>query len=75
MSKAEQIIKKHIAELENRLDGLLAYELDMVDLGCPLSDSEREANDRKWKELMSRKVELMAVLAEIQEVAIEDVVC
>lgn len=75
MSKAEQIIKKHIEELENRLDGILAYELDMVDLGCPLSDSEREANDRKWKDLMSRKVELMAVLAEIKNVAIEDVVC
>lgn len=75
MSKAEQIIKRHIEELENSLDELLAYELDMVDIGYPLSYRERESNDRKWKDLMSRKVELMAVLAEIQEVAIEDVVC
>lgn len=77
MSKAEEIIKKHITELNEQLDGIVAYELDMADLDCPLSKRERKTNDRKWKELMACKVELLSVLAEIQiqELAISDDVC
>ena len=74
MSKAEQIIKKHIAELEHMCDSLIDYELEMADMGCPLSKAERDNNDRKWKEFQARRYELIEVLAEIENVAVEDVV-
>lgn len=74
MSKAEQIIKKHIAELEKLTDSFIDYELEMADMGCPLSKTERENNDRKWQEYQARRYELIEVLAEIKNVAVEDVV-
>lgn len=75
MSKAEQIIRKHIEELEQLADSFIDYELEMEALGCPLSDAELENNDRMWHEYKARKYELKTVLAEIKSVAIEDVVC
>ena len=74
MSKAEQIIRKHIEELEQQADSLIDYELEMADMGCPLSKAEREYNDRKWKEFQARRYELIEVLADIKNVAVEDVV-
>lgn len=75
MSKAEQIIRKHIEEMEQLADSLISYELDMADMGCSLSKTEREQNDRRWQEYQARRYELIQVLAEIKSVAIEDVVC
>ena len=75
MSTAEQIIRKHIEELEQLADSLISYELDMADMGCSLSKAEREQNDRRWQEYQARRYELKTVLAEIKGVAIEDVVC
>lgn len=75
MSKAEQIIRKHIEELEQLADSFIDYELEMEALGCPLSDAELENNDLMWKEYRARRYELIQVLAEIKSVAIEDVVC
>ena len=74
MSKAEQIIKKHIKELEHMCDSLIDYELEMADMGCSLSKAEREQNDHRWQEYQARRYELIEVLAEIENVAVEDVV-
>lgn len=75
MSKAEQIIKKHIAELEQLANRIISYELDMEEIGCPLSKDELENNDRAWQDYQARRYELESVLAEIKSVAIEEVGC
>lgn len=74
MSKAEEIIKKHITKLETMCDILIDYELEMADMGCPLSKAERENNDKKWKEFQACRYELIEVLAEIKNVAVADLV-
>lgn len=74
MSKAAEIIVEHITKLETICDILIDYELEMADMGCPLSKAERENNDRKWKEFQARRYELIEVLAEIENVAVADLV-
>lgn len=75
MSKAEQIIRKQIEELDERMKAVVSYELDMEEFGHALSQDELVENDRKWMQLAIIKCELQAILAEIKKVSIEDVVC
>lgn len=74
MSRAEQIVKEHIKQLSERIDGIIEYELYMADNDCPLSTKEAKELDSRWQDLQSRRVELISILAEIQGVEIEDLV-
>lgn len=74
MSREEQIIREHIQQITERMDGILAYELYMADNDCPLPAKEAKELDFRWEQLQNNKVELMSVLAEIQDVPIEDLV-
>ncbi len=71
---AEHIISKHIHDLDKRMDSIVEYELYMVDNDCVLSDEESKDLDQRYHALLERKCELMGILAEIEDVAIEHVV-
>lgn len=75
MSKAEQIIKKHIEELDAQMESVMSYEFEMEEMGMPLSQSELENNDRKWMQLAIRKHELQEILAEIINVDVHALMC
>lgn len=74
MSKAEQIVREHIKQLSERIDGIIEYELYMADNDCTLSTKEAKELDSRLQDLQSRRVELINILAEIQGVNIEDLV-
>lgn len=75
MSKAEQIIRKHINELDAQMESVTSYEFDMEEMGMPLSQAELENNDRKWMQLATRKHELQEILAEILNVDVHALMC
>lgn len=74
MSRAEQVVREHIKQLSERIDGIIEYELYMADNDCSLSTMEAKELDSRWQDLQSRRVELISILAEIQGVEIEDLV-
>lgn len=75
MSKtAEEIISKRIHELDGGMDAIVEYQLDMADSDCPMAAKEAKDLDNRWNDLFNRKCELMGILAEIEEVSIEDLV-
>ena len=71
---AEEIISKRIHEIDGIMDAIVEYQLDMADNDCPMSAKEAKELDNRWTDLFNRKCELMGILAEIQEVSIEDLV-
>lgn len=75
MSKAEQIIRKHIEELDAQMESVMSYEFEMKEMGMPLSQAELENNDRKWMQLAIRKHELQEILAEIINVDVHALMC
>ena len=75
MSKAEQIIRKHIEELDAQMESVMSYEFEMEEMGMPLSKAELEHNDRKWMQLAIRKHELQEILAEIINVDVHALMC
>lgn len=68
MSREEQIIRKRIAQLQERMDNIIAYEVEAEMHGYPISDDELANNDLIWNDLLSRRVELVDILAEIMNV-------
>lgn len=71
MSKAEEIIVKHIKELERRRDGELEFQVWAEDNDYVYD--EKESDDR-WREYTDRRFELLTVLAEIRDCGIDDLV-
>lgn len=71
MSKAEEIIVKHIKELERRRDGELEFQVLAEDNDYVYD--EKESDDR-WREYTDRRFELLTVLAEIRDCDINDLV-
>ena len=71
MSKAEEIIVKHIKELERRRDDELEFQVWAEDNEYVYD--EKESDDR-WKEYTDRRFELLTVLAEIRDCGIDDLV-
>lgn len=71
MSKAEEIIVRHIKELERRRDGELEFQVWAEDNDYVYDEKE---SDDKWREYTDRRFELLTVLAEIRDCAIEDLV-
>lgn len=65
MEKARDIIQARIAEIEEAMDDILAYEIDMVDLDCPLSNTESKRLDKRWHELFVIKCELNSLLEQM----------
>lgn len=65
MEKARDIIKARIREIEEAMDDILAYEIDMVDLDCPLTNSEGKRLDRKWHDLFVIKCELNSLIEQM----------
>lgn len=66
MSRAEQIISTRIKAIQARMDWELDAQIEAEDEQDTSFDMA--ASDRYWHELFSMKIELMRVLAEIQEV-------
>lgn len=71
MSRAEEIIVKHIKELESRRDKELEFQAWAEDNDYEYD--EKESDDR-WREYTDRKFELLTVLAEIRDCDIIDLV-
>lgn len=71
MSRAEEIIVKHIKELERRRDGELEFQVWAEDNDYEYD--EKESDDR-WREYKDRRFELLTVLAEIRDCDIVDLV-
>lgn len=65
MSKAREIIQARIREIEEAMDDILAYEIDMVDLDCQLSNAESKRLDKKWHELFVIKCELNSLMEQM----------
>ena len=75
MSKAEQIIRKHIEELDAQMESVVSYEFEIEEMGMPLSQTELVNNDHKWMQLAIRKHELQEILAEIINVDVHALMC
>lgn len=71
MSRAEEIIVKHIRELEARRDKELEFQVWAEDNDY---EYDHERSNQTWTELTDRRFELLTVLAEIRDCAIEDLV-
>ena len=71
MSKAEEIIVRHIKELEYQCDKELEFQIWAEDNDF---EYDHEASDKRWTELTDRRFELLTVLADIRECSIEDLV-
>lgn len=71
MSKAEQVITKHIHELESRRDKELEFQIWAEENDF---EYDHEASDKRWTELTDRRLELLTVLAEIRGCDLEDLV-
>lgn len=71
---AQEIISKRIHELDGIMDTIVEYQLYMADNDCQMSAKEAKDLDNRWTDLFNRKCELMGILAEIQEVSIDDLV-
>lgn len=72
LAKVLAIIDRHMSEYTQCMDGIVTYEMDMVENDCALSKSEAESLDRRWKEAFERRAELADVYAEIvQTVVVE----
>lgn len=59
------VIDRRINHYEESMNDIIAYELDMEDLGCPISKSEAENLDKRWVEYSSIKNELTRLRDEI----------
>ena len=68
MSRAEQIIRKRIARIQERMDSIIEYEVESEMDGIVISEYERKQNDKRWGELFDRRIKLIDLLAEIMEV-------
>lgn len=68
MTRAEQIIRKRIANIQDNMDSIIDYEVESETAGIPIPEYERKQNDKRWGELFDRKVMLIDILAEIMEV-------
>lgn len=72
MDKVLAIIDRHIEYYELSMEGIVSYELDMVECDCALSKSEAERLDRKWQDAFERRAELVSLRKEImQDVVLE----
>lgn len=71
MSKAEEIIVKHIHELEHRRDKELEFQIWAEDNEY---EYDQERSNQTWTELTDRRFELLTVLAEIRDCTLEDLV-
>lgn len=71
MSRAEEIIVKHIQNLERRRDLELEFQVWAEDNDYEYDEKE---SDDKWREYTNRKFELLTVLAEIRDCDIDDLV-
>lgn len=70
MDKVLEIIDRHIKEYATCMDGIVAYELDMVECDCALSKSETESLDRRWEEAFERRAELVSLREEILQAVV-----
>lgn len=72
LDKVLAIIDRHIQEYDTCMDGIVSYELEMVECDCALSKSEAERLDRKWQDAFERRAELVSLRKEImQDVVLE----
>lgn len=71
MSKAEEILVKHIKEIEAKQQLELEFEIWADDAGY---EYDPEAQADKWMRLADRKYDLMVVLAEIRGCDVLDLV-
>lgn len=71
MSRAEEIIVKHIKELECRCNKELEFQIWAEDNDF---EYDQEASDKRWAELTDRRFELLTVLAEIRGCSLDDLV-
>lgn len=61
------VINRHIHHYEESMNDIIAYELDMANLGCPISKSEAANLDKRWMEYSSIKNELTRLRDEIMQ--------
>jgi hypothetical protein len=71
MSRAEEIIVKHIKELESRRDAELEFQVWAEDNDYVYDQKE---SDDRWREYTDRRFELLTVLAEIRDCDLDDLV-
>lgn len=71
MSRAEEIIVKHIHELERRCDKELEFQVWAEENDYVYNEME---SDDRWREYTNRKIELLTMLAEIRDCDIYDLV-
>lgn len=71
MSREEQILVKHIKEIEAKQELELEFEIWADDMGYEYSQEEQS---NKWMKLADRKYDLMVVLAEIRGCDVLDLV-
>lgn len=71
MSREEEILVKHIKEIEAKQELELEFEIWADDMGYEYSPEEQS---NKWMKLADRKYDLMIVLAEIRGCDVLDLV-
>lgn len=67
LDKVLAIIDRHMSEYTQCMDGIVTYELDIVESDCALSKSEAERLDRQWKDAFERRAELADIYTEIMQ--------
>ena len=77
LDKVIAIIDRHIEDYKLSMEGVVSYELDMVECDCALSNilreeilSEAERLDRKWHDAFERRAELVSLREEILQAVV-----
>ena len=70
LDKVIAIIDRHIEDYKLSMEGVVSYELDMVECDCALSKSEAERLDRKWHDAFERRAELVSLREEILQAVV-----
>lgn len=70
LDKVLAIIDRHIEDYKLSMEGIVSYELDMVESDCALSKSEAERLDRKWQDAFERRAELVILRKEILQAVV-----
>lgn len=70
LDKVLAIIDRHMSEYTQCMDGIVAYELDMIECDCALSKSEAERLDRQWQDAFERRAELVILRKEILQAVV-----